>query len=98
MIQSNNPFYPIVMPPKSLMDIKSDGHSLLAWLEPTTEKLVSKMENKNFSGILIGPEGGFSKQEHAYIRDNYSFQTISGPIMRADTCVAFGVGFLNGLC
>lgn len=49
------------------------------------------------SGIIVGPEGGFSEEEENQMLDlpNIKAINIPGPIMRAPTALCCGVGFIK---
>ncbi len=98
MIQSNNPFYLTVEAPRCLAEIPSLGLNVLAWIEPNELCYGVKFRNTKHNAIFVGPEGGFSESERKFILDSLSWCSFEMPILRADTCVTYGLGFLNGLC
>jgi 16S rRNA (uracil1498-N3)-methyltransferase len=96
LVQSNNPFLPHIYPEQILYDFLSTFNGTLAFFnskENITEasKVISTKKT-----ILIGPEGGFSPEEIAAIKNFSKAEEIhlSTPILRAPTAVAAAIGYL----
>lgn len=97
LIQSNNPFFPIIHKQQTLKDFLNTHTNTLVFFN--SQKSLSSTENYIHSSaktILIGPEGGFSLNEVTDILKFSSVQEIHmpTPIMRAPTAVASSVGYL----
>jgi 16S rRNA (uracil1498-N3)-methyltransferase len=92
LIQSNNPYMPIIHPLVNL-DLFLDQLNYPLFF------FNSKPNNCGILGariILIGPEGGFSKREEAHIlaKSNVFSIHLPTPILRAPTAVASSIGYL----
>lgn len=61
--------------------------------------LISIPRPKAASGLLIGPEGGFTEEEKSWLKTCPSINPVSlGPrILRSETAALVGLGFLSGL-
>lgn len=104
LIQSNNPFFPIIHEQQTLKNFLNTHQDTLVFfnsqINPDTTKAAVQNTAKT---ILIGPEGGFSPNEVEEILKFSKVQEIHlpTPIMRAPTAVASSVGYLlasgNGL-
>jgi len=97
LIQSNNPFFPIIHEQQTLKNFLNTHINTLVFFN--SQKSLSGKENAIHSTaktILIGPEGGFSPNEVTDILKFSSVQEIhlATPIMRAPTAVASSVGYL----
>jgi 16S rRNA (uracil1498-N3)-methyltransferase len=97
LIQSNNPFFPIIHEQQTLKNFLNTHTNTLVFFN--SQKSLSNKENVIHSAaktILIGPEGGFSPNEVTDILKFSSVQEIhlATPIMRAPTAVASSVGYL----
>lgn len=97
LIQSNNPFFPIIHEQQALKNFLNTHTNTLVFFN--SQKALSDKENAIHSKaktILIGPEGGFSPNEVTEILKFSSVQEIhlATPIMRAPTAVASSVGYL----
>lgn len=97
LIQSNNPFFPIIHEQQTLKNFLSTHTNTLVFFN--SQKSQSDKEKAIHSPaktILIGPEGGFSPNEVTEILKFSSVQEIhlATPIMRAPTAVASSVGYL----
>lgn len=97
LIQSNNPFFPIIHEQQTLKSFLSAHQNTLVFfnsqINPNTSKAAIHEAAKT---ILIGPEGGFSPNEVTEILKFSKVQEIHlpTPIMRAPTAVASSVGYL----
>ena len=99
--QSGNPYLPKIHPPLAVKDFSFQSWNRI--FIPSSQMSENSLQNFREedlaqSLLLIGPEGGFSPEEHQHFQ---SFpQTIlwrfATPIMRAPTAFAFSVGFLMG--
>jgi len=99
LIQSNNPFLPVVHPQGELIEYVKNLDSALYFFN-SRQNNCGKVEF--ISGprtILIGPEGGFSlNEEDAILAKNNVFSIhLPTPILRAPTAVASSVGYLLSL-
>jgi 16S rRNA (uracil1498-N3)-methyltransferase len=97
LIQSNNPFFPIIHPQVTLKEFLSKHQETIVFfnsqINPEQKNAGANVTSKT---ILIGPEGGFSPAEVAAISGYSQIQEIhlSTPILRAPTAVASSVGYL----
>ncbi len=99
LIQSNNPFLPIIHHQLKLNDYLENLKTPLYFFN-SKDSECGKVEkiNKEIS-ILIGPEGGFSDAEIQLIlskSETYSIH-LPTPIMRAPTALATSIGYLLAL-
>lgn len=69
---------------------------LYAGLERQDVPFLGSIDGGPKSGLLIGPEGGFSEQEHAYFLKNKAITPVSlgDTILRAETAAIFGLSLL----
>lgn len=97
LIQSNNPFFPIIHEQQTLKNFLNTHPDTLVFFNSQKSPALSESHIHNSAKtILIGPEGGFSPNEVADILKFSSVQEIhlATPIMRAPTAVACSVGYL----
>ena len=97
LIQSNNPFFPVIHEQQALKNFLNTHQDTLVFFNSQTNPDSAKKALQNSAKtILIGPEGGFSAIEVAEILKYSRVQEIhlSTPIMRAPTAVASSVGYL----
>ena len=97
LIQSNNPFFPIIHEQQTLKNFLNTHQDTLVFFNSQINPNSAKKEFHNIAKtILIGPEGGFSPNEVAEILKFSQVQEIHlpTPIMRAPTAVASSVGYL----
>lgn len=97
LIQSNNPFFPIIHEQQTLKNFLSTHQDTLVFFNSQINPETAKNTNLTIAKtILIGPEGGFSPNEVAEILKFERVQEIHlpTPIMRAPTAVASSVGYL----
>ena len=97
LIQSENPYLPILEEYKSLDEALDsfEGETLVF----STEVLEGKsFGERPVDSLLIGPEGGFSGEEVEYLktRKDVTLMRCSIPIMKAEVAVPFGIGLLYG--
>lgn len=97
LIQSNNPFFPIIHEQQTLKNFLSTHQNTLVFFNSQINPEASKTGiHEAVKTILIGPEGGFSPNEVTEILKFSKVQEIHlpTPIMRAPTAVASSVGYL----
>lgn len=97
LIQSNNPYFPVIHEQTKLSDFVNVHQDMLIFFNSRTSKgPASKFNNTFKKTILIGPEGGFSPSEVASILKFSKIHEIHlpTPILRAPTAVASSVGYL----
>lgn len=96
LIQSNNPFFPVIHKQENL-DFFLDHLQMPLYFFNSRPGDCGKSEK--ISGariILIGPEGGFSpREEHNILSKTHTFSIhLPTPILRAPTAVATSIGYL----
>lgn len=100
LIQSNNPYAPIIEEPKKLSEITSfvEGYDHVLYLSSVKGNEFKPVNNVRKMLIIIGPEGGLSESEEQQLAAIKGVQTIhiNCPIMRAPTAFNVGVGFIFG--
>jgi 16S rRNA (uracil1498-N3)-methyltransferase len=97
LIQSNNPYFPIIHEQQTLKNFLSFHQDTLVFFNSQINPETAKKAIQNVAKtILIGPEGGFSPNEVEEILKVERVQEIHLPtaIMRAPTAVASSVGYL----
>ena len=86
--QCGNPYLPIILPMKSLLEC-----------DPNTYTLADANGNQTSleqTSILIGPEGGFSEKEYSYFQKNaVPMIRFPGHILRAETAAIIAMHELN---
>ena len=95
LIQSNNPFFPIIHPQIELKDfLNSHGHQIVFFNSKPSS--ASKSLVVDTQTILVGPEGGFSEEEINLVRMRKDLVEIHlpTPILRAPTAVASSIAYL----
>ena len=102
MIQSNNPFFTNILDPIHINEFLDNINpqevlcfsSQNIFNEHDQKKTYDIIKNK--PTILIGPEGGFSKNEESEISRRDIMKThFKGNILRAQTAVSFAAGFIG---
>jgi 16S rRNA (uracil1498-N3)-methyltransferase len=99
IIQSENPWSPEVKLLNNLSDINDlDGAKLLFSTEVARQ--MKPIKDTNFRYFIIGPEGGFHKDEVEFFRDSPDIELIHCPtaIMKAETAVSYAAGMLDASC
>ncbi|MDD4976263.1 MAG: RsmE family RNA methyltransferase [Bacteriovorax sp.] len=96
LIQSNNPFLPIVHPQVNLNIFLDKWNSPLFFFNSKPNNCGKVEKISGVRAILIGPEGGFSLREEASIlaKSNVFSIHLPTPILRAPTAVASSMGYL----
>ncbi len=100
LIQSNNPYAPIIDEARSLTDIAniSSGYDHVLYLSSVKGNEFKPIEKVRNMLLIIGPEGGLSEAEEEQLSFVKDIQTIhiNCPIMRAPTAFNVGVGYIFG--
>ena len=96
LIQSNNPFFPIIHAQKSLKDFLVEHANDLVFFNSQKDHSIFDEKAGTRKTILIGAEGGFSAEEISLILKHPKVQQVHlpTPILRAPTAVASSVGYL----
>jgi 16S rRNA (uracil1498-N3)-methyltransferase len=97
LIQSNNPYFPVIHEQQTLKNFLNTHQDTLVFFNSQISPDAAKKSIQSAAKtILIGPEGGFSPNEVAEILKFVKVQEIHlpTPIMRAPTAVASSVGYL----
>ena len=99
LIQSNNPFLPVIYPQAELIDYVKNLDSVLYFFNSRQNNCGKVEFISGTRTILIGPEGGFSANEEDAIltKNNVISIHLPTPILRAPTAVASSVGYLLSL-
>jgi 16S rRNA (uracil1498-N3)-methyltransferase len=96
LIQSNNSFFPEIMPQVKLDEFLKQAVSPIVFFnsKPNKDKIFNNLNGPKI--VLIGPEGGFSLEEESKIlaKSNTFSIHFSTPILRAPTAVASSIGYL----
>lgn len=96
--QSESPFFPKVTYHDSLAIEVMKGLETLFLFDCASRADNPRLPSENW-GLLIGPEGGFSdldKNEFENLK-NIQHIKLNTPILKTETAVTFGMGYLNGL-
>lgn len=100
LIQSNNPWKLRIEDPITLEQLKSlaESYQSIALMGLQTEQQFSSDKKHDNVLLVVGPEGGFSKEEEEMILSFSNTYTITlpCPILRTPTAVVSGAGFLLG--
>lgn len=97
LIQSNNPFFPVIHEQVKLSEFLDTHPDMLVFFNSRlSEGPALDLKDQHKKTILIGPEGGFSPSEVASILKFSKICEIHlpTPILRAPTAVASSVGYL----
>lgn len=96
LIQSNNPFFPVIHEQRELKEFLGEHKDTLVFFNSQKQRLEKASLGPAKKTILIGPEGGFSPAEVSSILSYTPIMEIHlpTPIMRAPTAVASSVGYL----
>lgn len=97
LIQSNNHFWPLISKERELGEFIKNQKGQILFFNSQTANQIEKSMNTDAT-ILIGPEGGFSKEEVELILASNQHVEIhlSTPIMRAPTAFATALGYVLG--
>jgi len=102
LIQSNNPYFPEIGKTIEFKDLikKAQSYDQIFVFSTKTNQVadtVLQVGKKNL--MLIGPEGGFSKneEEEIYSFANVNLLKLDLPIMRSTTAVNVALGYLLGI-
>jgi 16S rRNA (uracil1498-N3)-methyltransferase len=104
--QSMNPYLPLIHPLIPLSDLITKSRSIIAekyiaWCGAALEQHLSGyLDKKGSNMILIGPEGGFAKEEVQMAVDNgFAMVSLGKTRLRTETaCVFAAVLMKTGLC
>ncbi len=96
LIQSNNPFFPVIHEQRELGVFLKEHRETIVFFNSRPAEVKKEQMQGPKKTILIGPEGGFSPEEVAAIGAYNSVLEIhlATPILRAPTAVASSVGYL----
>ncbi len=96
LIQSNNPFFPVIHAQKKLSDFLSMHEDELVFFNSQVSNSKNHTKKDIRRTILVGPEGGFSPEEIENILKYPQILEVHlpTPILRAPTAVASSVGYL----
>jgi len=102
--QCGTNFVPIINSPILLDDLiekynKSDTFKILFYEDSNTRNLINeKIYNYKKILLIIGPEGGFTKDEYGkLINSNFNIQSLGVNILRAETAAICAVNNINYL-
>ena len=92
--QSNNFFLPRLETGLSIEELPYQDFQNVFVLHITSSQKKTQL-NKGRNLLLIGPEGGFTEEEFSQLIELKQIQLLvrEGPIMRAPTALAWGVGY-----
>lgn len=74
--------------------LKTDKMQFLACLERKNGELLANMDRNQDLSIIIGPEGGFTEQEKAYLLKNCNNISLGNNILRAETAAIKALSIL----
>jgi 16S rRNA (uracil1498-N3)-methyltransferase len=96
LLQSNNANLPIIHPQMKLPDFLDQLKMPLFFFNSRPSECGQLEKISKEKVILIGPEGGFSKNEEVFIssKSNVFSIHLPTPILRAPTAVASSIGYL----
>ncbi|AUN96596.1 16S rRNA (uracil(1498)-N(3))-methyltransferase [Bacteriovorax stolpii] len=96
LIQSNNPFFPVIHEQRELGAFLKEHQETIVFFNSRPAGAKKEQMQGPKKTILIGPEGGFSPEEVTAIGAYNSVLEIhlATPILRAPTAVASSVGYL----
>ena len=91
---------PVLHPARRLAELLGDwpaGHLLVAALERVTDAPLRPVADPSRTGLLVGPEGGFTRAELDALRARpFVLPTTLGPrILRAETAAIVGLALLQ---
>jgi 16S rRNA (uracil1498-N3)-methyltransferase len=96
--QSNNPWSPNIIWLEDITDFKEKNYTNILFFQSEIIKPNFKIETSTKNLLIIGPEGGWSKDEHEYFLKfpNAHSINLATAIMRTPTAMSCAVGFLHG--
>lgn len=102
MKQSANPYLPQLLSPVPFAQLQEHFPHLLVGASPvgeaTAAQAITPQRLENIHGILVGPEGGLSRNElTALLQGGALPVTIGDGILRVETAVPALAGFLAGI-
>jgi 16S rRNA (uracil1498-N3)-methyltransferase len=99
MIQSNNLFWPEILPQISLEKFLEINETKFVYFSSQPIENSLSINSNEKVKILIGPEGGFSpdESEKILLHKNVNQIHFNTPILRAPTAVATSIGYLLSL-
>jgi 16S rRNA (uracil1498-N3)-methyltransferase len=94
--QSNNPFIPEIIFTNSFEELPYQEFDNILLLTSQQDSNAINAWNLGNTLLLIGPEGGFSKEENNYFRTNSRLKRRHLPchILRTPTAVSVGLGYV----
>lgn len=100
IIQSNNPHAPEILASINLCELEtiSTTYDKIIYFSSKEGQGITLKGNERKTLLIIGPEGGLSEKEEAFLAGLAKAETlhIACPIMRAPTAFNVGVGYLFG--
>lgn len=94
--QSTNPFLPEVVIYKKLPRFNSgDLNIFLDFNKESISTLQERIRGSDVVRVIVGPEGGFAKEEIYEIRQNTISVSLGSRILRTETAVIASLSFIN---
>lgn len=96
--QSKNFVPPVLCKPIPLEDIQSENLILFSEHGAPLHKCMNKISAIKTYSIIVGPEGGFSKDEEKFLREMSLVECALTPtILRSREAIALGIGIARSL-
>ncbi|MDH5716867.1 MAG: 16S rRNA (uracil(1498)-N(3))-methyltransferase [Spirochaetia bacterium] len=102
LYQSKNPIMPFFsFEIKNIYQLNSDNRYVF-WSDVSSNNSLTEISNKNFESFheiifINGPEGGWSKDEKEYLKNNFQNITLSHNVLRSETaaiCVTYHINLI----
>ena len=94
--QSKRAFIPEILEPVNFKDVLNKYDSFVVCHQDGVEFNKLKLDNDKIV-IVVGPEGGFSKEELDLLKPKSQLLKLNNNILRTETAAIFGVGLLKSI-
>ena len=97
--QSGRTILPAIHPPTPLKELRISGPLLVPWekAEKSFKNTLNALNTTDSLSVLIGPEGGLTEEEVAYLVERFNAKTVSlgDVILRSETASIYVISVLR---